>query len=183
MTDIAHQVLTELLVLRAQAGCGDAVELLVRQWQERLLRHARKLTGCEAAGSDVLQEAWLDVIRGLRNLDDPAKFGPWAYQIVTRRSMRWLRKERRRRRVETVASEQTTTLTDRGHRNADLDESLRLALRRLPADQQMILAFRYAEGYGIQQIADALGIATGTVKSRLFHARQHLRDIIKKVNP
>jgi RNA polymerase sigma-70 factor (ECF subfamily) len=183
MADRGHQVLTELLVLRAQGGHDDAIGLLVRAWQGRLLRHARRLTGRDDAGWDVTQEAWLDITRGLRGLDDPARFGPWAYKIVTRRSVGWIRREQRRRQlerevaiIEPAASGVPTATTV-----ADTADTVRVALRLLPADQQAILELRYVEDYGIDQIAEALGIAAGTVKSRLFHARQHLRDLITKV--
>jgi RNA polymerase sigma-70 factor (ECF subfamily) len=184
MADRALQVLTELLVLRAQGGHDDAIGLLVHSWQDRLLRHARRLTGRDDAGRDVMQEAWLDITRGLRGLDDPARFGPWAYKIVTRRSAKWIRREQRRRQVEReVATELGSASGVVAATNAADDcEAVRVALRRLPADQQAILELRYVEDYGIEQIAEALGIAAGTVKSRLFYARLHLRDVIAKVN-
>src|SRR5437868_15360383 len=104
MADRAHQVLTELLVLRAQGGGDDAIALLVRAWQHRLLRHAKRLTAREDAAQDVMQEAWIDITRGIHGLDDPASFGPWAYRIVTRRSAKWIGKEVRRREVERSAA-------------------------------------------------------------------------------
>ena len=180
MAEPAHQVLTELLVLRAQAGRGDAIGLLVRVWQERLLRHARRLTGRDDAAGDVLQEAWIDIARGLGRLDDPSRFGSWAYKIVTRRCALWVRRQQRRRVVErdvAVAREPTPDV----QAATDTTDAVRVALGRLPADQQAILELRYVEEYGIKQIAEVLGIAEGTVKSRLFHAREHLRDIITKV--
>ncbi|MGD9646932.1 MAG: RNA polymerase sigma factor [Pirellulales bacterium] len=189
MSQPAQQVLTELLVLRAQAGQRDAIGLLVRHWHERLLRHARRSTGAEDAALDVMQEAWLDICRGLWQLDDPARFGPWAYRIVTRRSARWVRQRQRRRQVEQQQFKQAQA-SDPGEparepgelARAETADAVRVALRRLPADQQAILELRYVEGFGIEQIAAALGIAAGTVKSRLFHARQHLRTFLHQVD-
>ncbi len=179
MADHAHQVLTELLVLRAQAGHQDAIGLLVRAWQDRLRRHACRLTGKEDAGSDVMQDAWLDIARGIRRLEDPAKFGPWAYKIVSRRSALWIHREERRRQVERNAASEHEFVASNSSA-AEEDEEIRVALRRLPADQQAILELRYVEEYGIEQIAEALGVPAGTAKSRLFYAREHLRDLIKK---
>lgn len=195
MTQHTHQVLTELLVLRAQGGQRDAIGLLVRLWHERLLRHARRTTGTEDAALDVMQESWLDICRGLYQLDDPARFGPWAYRIVTRRCARWVHKQQRRRQVEQAHIEQAqiqqTLANEHRERTSEADDvarsdtadAVRAALRHLPTEQQAILELRYVEGFGIEQIATALGIASGTVKSRLFHARQHLRDILLKVEP
>ena len=190
MSQHTHQVLTELLVLRAQGGQRDAIGLLVRMWHERLLRHARRTTCAEDAALDVMQEAWLDICRGLYQLDDPARFGPWAYRIVTRRCAGWVNKQQRRRLIEQAHIEQAQA-NEPGERTSEVDaiarsdtaDAVRAALRRLPAEQQAILELRYVEGFGIEQIATALGIAAGTVKSRLFHARQHLRDVLLRVEP
>lgn len=185
MNDRAHHVLTELLVLRAQAAQGDAWGLLVSLWHERLLRHARHLTAREDAAQDVTQEAWLEMTRGLHRLEDPASFGPWAYKIVTRSSARWIRREQRRRQVEGNAAAEPTA---RGESHAtaetaDTVDAVRVALRRLRADQRAILELRYVEDYGIEQIAKVLSIAAGTVKSRLFQAREQLRNHLNKVTP
>jgi RNA polymerase sigma-70 factor (ECF subfamily) len=193
MSQHAHQVLTELLVLRAQAGQRDAIGLLVRMWHERLLRHARRTTAAEDAALDVMQESWMEICRGLPQIDDPARFGPWAYRIVTRRCARWVNKQQRRRAIERAHFEQAdieqVQAGEHGERTSEADatarsdtaDAVRTALRRLPAEQQAILELRYVEGFGIEQIATALGIAAGTVKSRLFHARQHLKAILQQV--
>jgi RNA polymerase sigma-70 factor (ECF subfamily) len=183
MPDRTCQVLTELLVLRAQAGQSDAMPNLVRTWHDRLIRHAERLTGRADAAKDIMQEAWLSICRGLKGLDDPARFGPWAYRIVSRRSALWVRKQRRRRQVEEDWAHQQPTKHSALDSSADADtvDAVRTALRRLPAEQQAILELRYVEDFDVNQIAIALNIATGTVKSRLFHARQVLREQILKV--
>jgi RNA polymerase sigma-70 factor (ECF subfamily) len=183
MTNHTQRVLTELLVLRAQAGNDDAVGLLVGLWHERLLRHATRLIGRDDAGQDVTQEAWLDISRGLRRLDDPGSFGPWAYKIVTRCAARWIRREQRRRHVEGQSAAEPTNsrTTQNAEKAADSVDAVRVALRRLPADQRTILELRYVEDYGIRQIAEVLGIPAGTVKSRLYQARQELRNHLTRV--
>jgi RNA polymerase sigma-70 factor (ECF subfamily) len=181
MAEQVEHVVTELLVLRAQAGHLDAVGLLVEMWQNRLWRYARRQTGSDETAKDVLQDAWTDIARGLPGLDDPARFGAWAYQIVTRRCALWIRKQQRRREVEREVAGMRAPTPDVqvAVDNADL---VRVALGQMPPDQQTILELRYVEEFGIDQIAEALDIAPGTVKSRLFHARQHLKDILQRVN-
>ncbi|HEY4311339.1 MAG TPA: sigma-70 family RNA polymerase sigma factor [Pirellulales bacterium] len=157
---------------------------LVRIWHVRLVRHAKRLTGRDDVANDVMQEAWLSISRGLNGLDDPARFGPWAYRIVTRCSGLWIRKQQRRRQVEAnwAHSQPTESPALESSGKADVVDTVRTALRQLPAEQLAILELRYVEGFGIDQIAVALGIAPGTVKSRLFHARQVLREHILKVS-
>ncbi|MGE0696345.1 MAG: RNA polymerase sigma factor [Pirellulales bacterium] len=181
MAEQVEQVVTELLVLRAQAGHRDAVGLLVEMWQNRLQRYARRQMGSDETANDVLQDAWTDIARGLPGLDDPARFGAWAYRIVTRRCALWIRKQQRRREVEREVAGMRTAAPDVqvAVDNADL---VRVALRQLAPDQQTILELRYVEEFNIDQIAEALDIAAGTVKSRLFHARQHLKGILQRVD-
>jgi RNA polymerase sigma-70 factor (ECF subfamily) len=180
MAEPAHQVLTELLVLRAQAGHGDAICLLVRVWQERLLRHARRLTEWHDDAEDILQDSWMDIASGLHGLDDPARFGAWAYRIVTRRCALRIRRQQRRREVERKFAAMHVPAPER-EAATDAIDAVRVALRQLPAEQKAILELRYVDDFGIKQIAEILGIAAGTVKSRLFSAREHLRKILAKV--
>jgi RNA polymerase sigma factor (sigma-70 family) len=158
MAKQVEQTVTELLVLRAQAGCRDAVGLLVEMWQNRLSRYARRQTGSDETANDVMQDAWTDIARGLPGLDDPAHFGAWAYRIVTRRCAQWIRKQQRRREVEREVASMRTPITDTQVPvdNADL---VRVALRQLSPDQQTILELRYLEEFTIDQIAVALDIA------------------------
>lgn len=183
MTDHAQRVLTELLVLRAQAARGDAMGLLVGLWHKRLVRHATRLTGRDDAGRDAVQEAWLEIARGLQRLEDPGSFGPWAYKIVTRSAARWIRREQRRRQVEGEAAAEPTAPRDTqdAAEAADSAEAVHVALRQLPADQRALLELRYVEDFSITQIAEVLDIAAGTVKSRLFQARQELRNHLNRV--
>lgn len=79
----ADDVYDELLVLRCQEGDQDALDELVARWQRRLFDHARRLTQQTDAAWDVVQEAWMAIVRGIGRLQDPASFRPWAYRIVT----------------------------------------------------------------------------------------------------
>jgi len=174
----ARTVLMELLVLRAQSGERDAVELLVQEWQPRLRAHARRMTGDDIGADDVSQETWVRILRGLRSLEDPQSFGPWAYRIASLASADWVRKRARQRNHEAAVKVQalptTTAATER------LSNDVGVAVRKLSAEQQAILHLRYVDGYGIEQIAEALAIPAGTVKSRLFHAREHLRQLLER---
>jgi len=136
-----------------------------------------RLTGRDDAGQDATQEAWIEITRGLWRLEDPASFGPWAYKIVTRSAARWIRREVRRRGVEHKIATQPVAQRDLPSAEEAIDsaEAVRVALRRLAADQRTILELRYVEDYSIAQMADVLGIPAGTVKSRLFQAREELR--------
>lgn len=181
-----EDILDELLVLRSQSGEAAALELLARRWHPRILARAARLTGQPEIAPDVAQEAWLAVVRGLGRLHDPARFKGWLHRIVANKCADWIRGEQRRRRLdERVAREQehepeTAPGPDgRDHQIA----RLRSALRALPEDRRTLLALFYLEGLSVQEIAAALEVPAGTVKSRLFHAREHLRKALDGHRP
>jgi RNA polymerase sigma factor (sigma-70 family) len=73
--------------------------MLSRRWHPRVLGHAYRLLGRREAARDVAQEAWLAIVRGLRRLDDPARFKSWSFAIVGNKCRDWIRRTQRRRRL------------------------------------------------------------------------------------
>ncbi len=173
-----EQIVDEMLVLAAQAGRADALAELARRWHPRLLRAAWRLTRDVDGAHESVQEAWLAIARGLGRLDDPARFGAWVLTIVRRRCADWIRTRRRWRSRESAIPEGSTekpatTLPQ------DARARAREALGRLDPDRRALLALFYLEGFSIEEIAGTLGIPPGTVKSRLFHARERLRAVLE----
>ncbi len=169
-----QRVLDELLVMRCQDGNAEALDLLVRRWQRPLLRHAYRLTGNADAAADAAQEAWMGIIRGIGRLDDAARFRAWAFRIATRKAIDWIRRRQRRRgRVEPLGARDVAAAPA-----ADTDGAADM-LARLPADQRALLSLKYLEEFTNAEIAEALGIPEGTVKSRLHHARNELRRLLE----
>jgi RNA polymerase sigma-70 factor (ECF subfamily) len=166
----------ESLVLRSQDGDGDALAELISRWQDRLWRHARRLLRDDAAAWDVLQEAWMNVLRGLRRLNDPAAFAGWAYRIVTFKCVDFIRRHRRER-----AAVSRHAPSSEPEEDADADvAALRAALGELSVEQRAVLSLHYMEGMKIERIADVLGVPAGTVKSRLHHARAALKKRLER---
>jgi RNA polymerase sigma-70 factor (ECF subfamily) len=176
-----RRVLDELLVLRAQEGSREAFQLLVTRWQERLWRHAYRLTGRDDAAWDVLQESWMAVTRGLGRLEDPGAFRRWAYTIVTRAATD------RQRRLGREEAETSDALDDVPMADDESDDreravgTLRAALARLPGDQRGLLSLRYLEGFELWELAEILEVPEGTVKSRLHTARNHMKEILERM--
>lgn len=184
MRNQSEQIRSELLVLRCQEGEAAAFEALVCTWQERLWRHARRLTGNEEAAYDILQEAWLAIGRGIGRLLDPAAFPAWAYRIVSNKCNDWVRRESRRRKGhESYAEVWAVEKNGAPPREDERCESLRQALARLPSPDLALLALKYEEGFDGSQIAEALGIPEGTVRSRLFTLRNKIREMMEEDKP
>lgn len=155
-----------------EAASGDrhAFDLLYRRWHPRLLQLARRLTGHPDQAQDVLQEAAMTIARDIHKLEDPSKFSAWAYTIIRRRAADHINKAVRQRK-----SERPVTATDTQISENDL--ALRQALSRLPDIDRLMLTLFYQDGFLGTEIAAALGIPLGTVKSRLFKARAKLKSI------
>jgi RNA polymerase sigma-70 factor (ECF subfamily) len=168
MKRAAQDVVDELLVMRCQDGDAEALDMLVGRWQKRLWRHAFRLTGREDAAWEVLQEAWLGIVRGIGRLADPACFRRWAYRIVTHKATDWIR--RRRRGEGNVAAPVAPVPAD-----ADAATDMQTVLASLPPEQRALVSLRYLEELSVIEIAEILDIAAGTVKSRLHDARAALR--------
>ncbi len=171
-------ILDELLVLKTQGGDVAALNVLAKRWHPKLLRQAVRLTGEADGGADVAQEAWLAIVRSLRRLQDPGRFRAWAYRIVSRKATDWIRTRVRRRRLD----EQVALEADDAQAEPPGDEvdRVRQSLAGLPADRRALLAMYYVEGMTVGEISEALSIPRGTVKSRLFHARNRLRATLEE---
>lgn len=177
MTRTSSDILDEWLVIRCQAGEVDAVRDLVARWHARLYAHARRLVDRTDAADDAMQESWLAIVRGIRRLDDPARFGPWAYAIVTYKCRDWIRKRRREPDAGATLEDAVAPPAVRSDIDRPVDDqnALRGALGALSPDHRAALALHYLEGMSVADIATSLGVPVGTIKSRLHHARERLR--------
>ncbi|MCP3960875.1 MAG: RNA polymerase sigma factor [bacterium] len=180
MTRNRQDVFNDLLVLRCQGGDTAALETLARAWHPSMLRHAFRLTGERDAAAEIAQDAWLAIVRGLGRLNDPAVFRGWAYRIVANKSRDWIRRRQARRRLtDRVEREPRPAAADDTDDREAAIRRLRAALETLPDDRRALLSMHYLEGMGVREIALALSIPPGTVKSRLFHARRQLKALTR----
>ena len=180
MSKSRDQIENKLRVLQCQQGDAEAFAKLVDRWQRPLWRHAYRLTGEEDAAWDVLQEAWLTIVAGIRRLDDADAFPKWAYRIVNNKCADWVRKRQKQRNLADRLSHETCPETLDARTTDSHTVCLSVALQRLPGEVRALLSLRYADGYEISEIADILGIPDGTVKSRLYNAREQLRMVLER---
>jgi len=167
-------VLDEYLVVRSQLGDSEAFGRLVRRWHRRLLGHAFRFTGEREAAEDVTQESWMAIMKGLRSLHDPARFRPWALRIVANKARDRIRRESTRRRTSRRAPAEPAPAEATAA--SDAVRRVQAGLAGLDPDQRAVLSCFYLEEMSVREIADALSVPVGTVKSRLFYAREALRQ-------
>lgn len=175
-TDSLHD---DLLILQCQQGDTASFERLVARWQVPLLNYAYRLTGSWAAAQDTVQETWVVVIRSVVALKDVTRFRPWLFGIASHKCQDLWRRQAASERVAQTLERQSDAHKaeppSSTHR-ADIDA----AFGRLPPESRTVLALLYLEELSVREIADALAVPEGTVKSRLFSARQQLRQIMEK---
>lgn len=175
--------LDHYLVTAARMGEKSALERLAQRWQPKLLRHAQRLLGEAEPAREATQEAWLEILRGLAGLREARAFPAWAYRIVSRRCAGGIRQrqgQRRRDVAETFDAVASTTASP--EQNASVDE-LHGLLDGLPAHHRATLALFYLEGLTVEEISAALEVASGTVKTRLMHARHRMRALLQGETP
>lgn len=171
MTDKITHIQDQLLVMDAQAGSRVALEELVRRWYTKLRQHAFNLTSDQQAAWDIAQKSWYDIIRGLRRLNDPAHFQAWAYKITTHRAMDWLRDQRRHQHTSLSSTEALCTCQEEDSDGLE-------HMHRLKEKSRLVLSLYYLENLTVAEISIALDIPAGTVKSRLYKARQELKTLL-----
>lgn len=180
MTRDPVSVLDELRVVLARSGSSEAFGQLVVRWSPGLRRHAQRLLGDVDRAADVVQDAWVSIAGGLRRLDDPARFAGWAFAIVTRRCVDAMRRRGRERRLAVDAANAAAVAKSCCSTEcAEMRLDLVVAIARLPLDQRLLVSLRYGEGFSVAEIAAAHGIPSGTVKSRLYAARQTLKIVLE----
>ncbi len=173
MQSLSERIADEVLVMDAQHGRRAAFDLLVSRWQKRLWRHALNLTGRTDAAWDITQEAWLDIVKGLRRLNDSARFGAWAYRIVSHKAYDWRNRHRREQSSEPETEDARAAADEQG--NFDMATDVYNILPLLSRRAQVVLNLYYLEGFGLAEIAGIVGMPEGTVKSRLHAARLEFR--------
>ncbi|MBD1262993.1 RNA polymerase sigma factor [Maribacter polysiphoniae] len=173
-----NKIFDALLVLQYQSGDKKALGMLVKRHHTKFCGHANWYLGDLDASKDVVQDCWGIIINKLGNLRDPNSFSSWAMRIVTRKSIDFLKQNRNKR--EKLRHYGYTNLEDTTNEegNAEIIK-LQQAIKSLPNDQQIVLRLFYTQEYTLIEISNILDISVGTVKSRLFHAREKLKTILK----
>ncbi len=183
-----------VLVGRARSGDAGAFAALVRRYERPLYAYAKRMLHSADEAEDVFQETFLRVHLNLDRFRDGAPFRPWVYQIATNLCRDRLRWWRRRPVVsldapraasddggtmaETVAS--TDAGPDQRAREAELSARLEKAVADLPVKQRSVFLMARYDGLPYEEIASALGIPLGTVKSRMNSAVQRLLAAVEE---
>ncbi len=183
------------LVARARQGNEEAFGTLMRSHYDPVFRLVNSMLRDEHSARDVCQEIWLTVWKNLATFRGDAKFSTWVHPIATRRAIDHLRGRKRwfdrfipflsddeesaaerssGERVSAAREASESTDPRQDLEKQERRERFERAIASLPPKQRAVLALREVQGLSYDEIAENLGIARGTVMSRLFHARRLL---------
>ena len=173
------------IVRKVLGGDANAFETLVLEYEKNVYNIALRMTGNSEDAADMTQEAFIKAYNSLQSFRGDSKFSVWLYRIVSNVCLDFLRSKNRRPTV-------SLSVEDDDGEDAQLDvadesqspellrdrkltrDSVRRGLDSLPPDYRQILLLREIQGLSYDEIAQALSLEVGTVKSRIFRARKRL---------
>lgn len=173
-----------LLVERVQSGDQEAFGLLVCKYQRKLLRLVMRLVRDPAEAEDVTQEAFIKAYRALANFRGESAFYTWLYRIGVNTAKNWLVAHGRRMPTmselgdaEEEGVDESSLLRDeetpdRLLMSKQIGETVNAAMDSLPDDLRTAIALREIEGLSYEEIAQVMDCPIGTVRSRIFRARE-----------
>ncbi|MHB1126951.1 MAG: RNA polymerase sigma factor [Bacillota bacterium] len=157
-----------------QSGQKDAFEILFERYKLPAWRLAFTITGNSSMADDVVQEAFIKAWRAISNVKRETSFGPWFYAIVVNQSKRQIKRHHLWRWLplsDTVVNNGSFNIISTVENKNVVWE----AVKKLPVHLRTVVALRYVLDWNEENISLALKIPTGTVKSRLYRARQILK--------
>jgi RNA polymerase sigma-70 factor (ECF subfamily) len=172
---------------RLRAGETSAFEELVITYQHRVFGVAFRMLGNAAEAQEVAQEAFLRAHRGLAQFRGDAKLSTWLYAIASRLCLNRLATGERR--LARQGEETLLRLSDGARapdaalEQSELETALHRAIAELPEDRRIVVVQRDLEGLSYEEIAQALELELGTVRSRLHRARADLKDKLERFLP
>jgi len=192
---IARKEGDEEFVSLCQKGDVDAFEVLVRRHQKRMFNIAYRMLGDHEEAANTVQDAFLAAYRSLKAFKGRSQFSTWLYSILINHCKNRLKQLQVQRLHEAFSLNDPVQSLD-GHLQSDppsgdpsaledlerkdLQEKVHGCIGRLDSPFREVLILRDIQGFSYEEISGMLNLPEGTVKSRLFRARESLKDDLKK---
>jgi RNA polymerase sigma-70 factor, ECF subfamily len=179
------------LVLAAQRGDRDALDRLLHRHFDRIHAVCRRIAGSTRDADDAAQEAMIRIVRGLDRFDGRASFSTWSYRIATNAALDELRKRSRRPQLHVVRDDRSVPgtadpvdeLAERRVESVADRIAIDAALAELPDEFRVPVVMRDIGDLDYAEIAEALSVPLGTVKSRIARGRRMLLERLGNRDP
>ena len=183
--------LDEDLVLRVQRGDKSAFDLLVIKYQHKIIQLVNRYVKDPSEAQDVAQEAFIKAYRALGNFRGDSAFYTWLYRIAINTAKNYLVSRSRRssdyqvdiqdaEALENAPQLQGMETPERLLLNQEIIDTIKTAIDKLPEEMRTAIMLREFEGMSYEEIAEAMDCPVGTVRSRIFRAREAIDN---KLNP
>ncbi len=167
------------LIRRLQQADLDALGVLFERYRLQVYRTALAIVRDPVVAEDILQDCFLKVHNNAARLDTERPLAPWLYRVTVNLAYTWLSRGKNRRAsldnvVDRIAGPMKQA-PDQLTEQVELRQNVRKAIEELHIDQRVVVVLYYLNGLSLQDIAQILDLPVGTVKSRLYYARENLR--------
>jgi RNA polymerase sigma-70 factor, ECF subfamily len=179
------------LVLRVQQGDKSAYDLLVIKYQHKIIQLVNRYVKDQSEAQDVAQETFIKAYRALANFRGDSAFYTWLYRIAINTAKNYLVARTRRgsdseldiddeEQIHNINELKGLDTPEQMLLNDEIIETIRSAIEKLPEEMRIAITLREFEGMSYEEIAEAMDCPVGTVRSRIFRARE---AIDSKLNP
>jgi len=177
----------QVLVKRARKGDLGAYDELVRRYQERIYATVYHMTSNHEDANDLAQEAFIKAFQALKSFKGGSSFYTWVYRIAVNKTINFLKQRRNKSQISlndldfnaehdpdlvALISEKTPR---REINLNELQERLNAAMQKLSEPHRLVVTLHDVQGLSHEEIAEIMDCNIGTVRSRLFYARQQLQ--------
>jgi RNA polymerase sigma-70 factor (ECF subfamily) len=175
------------LILRCQKGDQAALREIYERYREKVYRIAYGVVRQREDALEIVQDVFIKVFRTITLFEGKSRFYTFLYRITMNTAIDHVRKVKKIPRT-VVQEEGGIQLSEELERGPDrmllrkeLEEKVKGAMEKLPADQKMAVVLREIEGLSYQEMAEAMECSVGTVMSRLHYGRKKMQDLLKGV--
>jgi RNA polymerase sigma-70 factor (ECF subfamily) len=175
----------DALVERCREGDRAAFVALVGRYRKPIYNAAYRVLGSEEDASDVTQSVFLKVLERLDQYDPRYKFFSWVYRIAVNESLNLLRQGQREAPLDDdiELAAQESAEPDRQVNDAQVSRRIQKALMSMRVSDRAVLVLRHFSDCSYEEIAEIMELEVKTVKSRLYEARQRLRELLTDLRP
>ncbi len=179
MNQINDDASDPVLIERLRANNLDALGALFDRYYAQVYRTAAAITRDNAVAEDIAQDCFLKLHQYAHRIDVSLPLAPWLYRVTVNLSYTWIsRRQKRRISLEALVDHLMSPAwhaPDQLAEHSEVQNHVRQAISELPFNQRVVIVLHYLSALSLEEISEILDCPVGTVKSRLYYARENLR--------